>query len=62
MAETPRQLGIVGGVEDVIEQCAQLIDAGVRHISFGPPMGPDPTAAMKQIGTQVLPVLRRMAA
>ncbi len=56
------QLGIVGGVEDVIEQCAQLIDAGVRHISFGPPMGPDPTAAMKQIGTQVLPVLRRMAA
>jgi 5,10-methylenetetrahydromethanopterin reductase len=56
------QLGIVGGVDDVIEQCAQLIDAGVKHISFGPPMGPDPTFAMRLIGTQVLPVLRRMAA
>ncbi|MGP2442689.1 LLM class flavin-dependent oxidoreductase [Streptomyces sp. JW3] len=51
-------LGIVGGVDDVIEQCAQLIDAGVRHISFGPPMGPDPLGALALLGTKVLPVLR----
>ncbi|TDO36838.1 LLM class flavin-dependent oxidoreductase [Paractinoplanes brasiliensis] len=52
------QLGIVGGVDDVIEQCAALIDAGVRHISFGPPVGPDPAAALQLIGRKVLPVLR----
>ncbi|MEU6539935.1 LLM class flavin-dependent oxidoreductase [Streptomyces sp. NPDC047000] len=51
-------LGIVGGVDDVIEQCAQLIDAGVRHISFGPPMGPDPLASVRLLGRHVLPVLR----
>ncbi|GAB6896968.1 LLM class flavin-dependent oxidoreductase [Kineosporia succinea] len=54
------QLGIVGGAGDVIEQCAQLIDAGVRHISFGPPMGPDPTSAVRLIGSTVLPALRRL--
>ncbi|WP_306205444.1 LLM class flavin-dependent oxidoreductase [Actinoplanes sp. RD1] len=53
------QLGIVGGVDEVIDQCAQLIDAGVRHISFGPPMGPDPLAALRLLGAEVLPVLRR---
>ena len=53
------QLGIVGGTDDVIEQCAALIDAGVRHISFGPPMGPDPTASLQMIGKRVIPVLRK---
>ncbi|MCK8615954.1 LLM class flavin-dependent oxidoreductase [Gordonia sp. C13] len=54
-------LGIVGGVHDVVDQCAQLIDAGARHISFGPPIGADPYQALKLIGTQVLPALRRLA-
>ncbi|MFC8845321.1 MULTISPECIES: LLM class flavin-dependent oxidoreductase [unclassified Micromonospora] len=52
-------LGIVGGAGDVIDQCAQLIDAGVRHISFGPPLGPDPVATVRLIGAEVLPVLRK---
>lgn len=52
-------LGIVGGVGDVIEQCAALLEAGVRHLSFGPPMGPDAMGAVKLIGSTVLPELRR---
>jgi 5,10-methylenetetrahydromethanopterin reductase len=52
------ELGIVGSADDVIEQCGQLIDAGVRHISFGPPMGPDALGALRLIGEKVLPVLR----
>ncbi|WP_432563483.1 LLM class flavin-dependent oxidoreductase [Kineococcus sp. SYSU DK003] len=52
-------LGIVGGVDDVVAQCAALLEAGVRHISFGPPMGPDATGAVKLIGSTVLPELRR---
>ena len=54
------RLGIVGGVDDVIEQCGALIAAGARHISFGPPMGPDTSTSVRLLGEQVLPVLRRM--
>jgi 5,10-methylenetetrahydromethanopterin reductase len=58
VTDSMMELGIVGGVDDVIEQCGQLIDAGVRHLSFGPPMGPDAMAAIRLIGAEVLPVLR----
>lgn len=51
-------LGIVGGPDEVIEQCSALIEAGARHISFGPPMGPDPDSALRQLGERVLPALR----
>jgi 5,10-methylenetetrahydromethanopterin reductase len=54
------ELGIVGGADEVIEQCGTLMEAGARHISFGPPMGPDPSQAMRLLGEKVLPVLRRM--
>jgi 5,10-methylenetetrahydromethanopterin reductase len=53
-------LGIVGGADEVIEQCETLMAAGARHISFGPPMGPDSPQAVRLLGEQVLPVLRRI--
>ncbi|NHI15995.1 LLM class flavin-dependent oxidoreductase [Microbacterium excoecariae] len=52
------RLGIAGGVDDVIDQCGALLDAGVRHISFGPPMGPDTVESTRLLGEKVLPVLR----
>ncbi|GAA2245472.1 LLM class flavin-dependent oxidoreductase [Herbiconiux moechotypicola] len=52
------ELGIVGEAAEVIDQCGALIAAGARHISFGPPMGPDPAAALRLLGSQVLPRLR----
>ncbi|GAA5058768.1 5,10-methylenetetrahydromethanopterin reductase [Thermocatellispora tengchongensis] len=51
-------LGIVGGAHDVLEQCEELLAAGARHISFGPPLGPDPGHAMGIFGERVLPRLR----
>ncbi|GAA1701326.1 5,10-methylenetetrahydromethanopterin reductase [Microbacterium sediminicola] len=54
------RLGIVGGVSDVIDQCGALITAGARHISFGPPMGPNGFEALKILGEDVLPELRRL--
>jgi 5,10-methylenetetrahydromethanopterin reductase len=54
------QLGIVGEAAEVIDQCGALIDAGARHISFGPPMAPDPAKALRLLGSQVLPELRTM--
>lgn len=53
------RLGIVGGPDEVIDQCGALISAGARHISFGPPMGPDTQASVRLLGERVLPALRR---
>lgn len=62
-AVTPRmlQLGVVGGPDEVVEQCLALLDAGVRHISFGPPLGTDPLRAIRLIGQHVLPRIRAAA-
>ena len=56
---TPRMLslGVSGGPEDVITACAQLVAAGSRHISFGPPLGPDPEEAMRVLAAEVIPAL-----
>jgi len=56
---TPRMLslGIAGGVDEVIERCRGLIAAGAGHISFGPPLGPDPMRAVVALGREVLPAL-----
>ncbi|MBC3191930.1 LLM class flavin-dependent oxidoreductase [Pseudonocardia sp. C8] len=57
-SSTMLDLGVVGGAAEVVEQCATLIEAGARHLSFGPPMGPDPLDAVALLGKEVLPVLR----
>ncbi len=50
-------LGVSGTPEEVIERCGWLIDAGARHVSFGPPLGPDRRAAVRQLGEDVVPHL-----
>jgi 5,10-methylenetetrahydromethanopterin reductase len=44
------RIGIVGTPDDLIDRLTSLVDLGVRHISFGPPLGPDPLAAVRAIG------------
>jgi hypothetical protein len=36
---------------------ARLMAAGARHISFGPPLGPNPEQAVAALGRKVLPAL-----
>jgi len=50
-------LGIAGDVADVLARCRALGRDGARHLSFGPPLGPDPVAAIRLLGEQVLPAL-----
>lgn len=50
-------LGMAGEVEDVISRCRGLQRSGAQHLSFGPPLGPDPLAAVRLLGEQVLPAL-----
>lgn len=52
------QLGVAGDVDLVLERCDRLIDAGVRHLSFGQPLGESPVAAIRLLGSRVLPELR----
>ncbi len=54
------ELGIAGSAADVITRITELLAMGVRHISFGPPLGSDRAATTRLIGTRVLPELRRV--
>ena len=51
------QIGIAGSPEAVVERLRPLVDAGVRHVSLGPPLGPDPVRAVELLGRHVLPHL-----
>lgn len=40
------RLGLIGQPEEVIARLEPLVAAGARHLSFGPPLGPDPLTAV----------------
>lgn len=44
------RIGVVGTAHDVIERLEPLVAAGVRHLSFGPPLGPNPVQAVRILG------------
>lgn len=52
-------LGIAGDPDEVVRRCRSLADMGARHLSFGPPLGPDPVAAVRILARDVLPHLVR---
>ncbi|MFN8512759.1 MAG: LLM class flavin-dependent oxidoreductase [Thermomicrobiales bacterium] len=51
-------IGITGTPQDLIARLETLHARGVRHLSFGPPLGPDPLAAIEAIGRDVIPHFR----
>ncbi len=50
-------LGVAGSAADVLARCRVLGQLGARHLSFGPPLGPDPVTAIRLLGDHVLPAL-----
>lgn len=52
------RIGIAGTARDLIARLEGLVELGVRHISFGPPIGPDVGEALRVIGREVIPVFR----
>ena len=52
------KIGVVGTADDVIARLEPLVRAGARHLSFGPPLGPDVLRALELLGTRVLPHFR----
>ncbi|MCK6628782.1 MAG: LLM class flavin-dependent oxidoreductase [Anaerolineae bacterium] len=53
------QIGVVGNPQDLIARLQPLVEAGVDHLSFGPPLGPDRLAAVHLLGEHVLPHFRQ---
>lgn len=51
------RIGIVGQPADVIERLEPLVAAGAQHLSFGPPLGPEPLQAVALLG-QVIDYFR----
>jgi 5,10-methylenetetrahydromethanopterin reductase len=49
------RIGIVGTAADLIPRLEGLVAEGVRHLSFGPPLGPDPFEALDVLGREILP-------
>lgn len=52
------RIGVAGSPETLLTRLRGLVKMGVRHLSFGPPLGPDPLAAVETIGREVIPHLR----
>lgn len=54
---TPRmmRIGIAGTTAALIDRLEQLAALGVRHLSFGPPLGANISAAIQAIGRDVIP-------
>lgn len=52
------RLGVFGDAATIVERCRGLAAAGATHLSFGPPLGPDPVSAVVRLGREVLPALR----
>ena len=57
---TPAMLhiGVVGTAADLLPRLEGLVAMGAKHLSFGPPLGPDPLAAITALGQEVLPRFR----
>ena len=49
------RIGIAGTSETLIARLEKLAALGVRHMSFGPPLGPDILAAINTLGRDVIP-------
>jgi 5,10-methylenetetrahydromethanopterin reductase len=52
------RIGVVGDGDAIVTRLRPLVEAGATHISFGPPLGPDPLKAIELLGRDVLPALR----
>lgn len=59
VTEKMLRIGIVGTAQDLITRLETLVAMGARHLSLGPPLGPDPLAAVEILGQTVLPHFRR---
>jgi 5,10-methylenetetrahydromethanopterin reductase len=56
--ERMMHIGVMGQPDALIDRLEPLVEAGARHLSFGPPLGPDLQLAIELLGSRVLPHFR----
>ena len=52
------RIGVVGDATDLIARLQPLVQAGATHLSFGPPLGPDPLRTIEYLGRTVVTAFR----
>lgn len=55
VTEKMLRIGIVGTTRDLLARLEALAALGVKHLSLGPPLGPDPLAMIAAVGRDVIP-------
>lgn len=53
------RIGVVGTARELIAPLENLVTLGARHLSFGPPLGPNALAAIEIIGQSIIPHFRQ---
>jgi 5,10-methylenetetrahydromethanopterin reductase len=58
MTDEMADLAIHGTPDDCVERIEDLIERGLTHVRFGPPLGPDPVETIRLIGEEIIPHFR----
>ena len=58
MTDEMAELAVHGTPDDCVDRIEGLIDQGLTHVRFGPPLGPDPAEAIRLIGEEIIPHFR----
>ncbi|MND04182.1 methylenetetrahydromethanopterin reductase [compost metagenome] len=52
------QLAVAGDPRTIIRRIEALAAAGITQVSVGGPLGPDPRAAIRLFGAEIIPYFR----
>lgn len=58
VTEQMLKIGVTGTPQDVMPRLEALVDMGVTHLSFGPPLGTNIADAIRMIGQEIIPHFR----
>jgi len=52
------QLAVHGTPEECVDRIEGLVEKGLTHVRFGPPLGSDPEEAIRLIGEEIIPYFK----
>jgi 5,10-methylenetetrahydromethanopterin reductase len=55
MTDDMANLAIFGTPDDCVDRIEKLIEKGLKHVRFGPPLGPDPETTIQLLGHKIIP-------
>jgi 5,10-methylenetetrahydromethanopterin reductase len=58
MTDQMADLAIHGTSDECIERIDRLVKKGLKHIRFGPPLGPDPRETIRLLGDEIIPYFK----